>query len=170
MKAAFLTPMYLSVSWILTVSYQLFTDTAVKTIGVFVGSFWPSATTWMNANVSMIVFVYAFTWIFVLSSVIPSVLLGKERSVLIQYFVCLLLAFLAFSVQGLLSSYGGIPIQQLLTASAFLSNPVLAGIYLITPYLVMVAIDVRARRKRRSQEATIRLLSNSQEFQPNYKE
>jgi hypothetical protein len=98
------------------------------------------------------------------------VLLGKERSVLIQYFVCLLLAFLAFSVQGLLSSYGGIPIQQLLTASAFLSNPVLAGIYLITPYLVMVAIDVRARRKRRSQEATIRLLSNSQEFQPNYKE
>ena len=30
MKASLLTPLYLSFSWVLTVSYQLFTDTAVK--------------------------------------------------------------------------------------------------------------------------------------------
>jgi hypothetical protein len=88
----------------------------------------------------MIVFVYAFTWIFVLSSVIPSVLLGKERSILSQYFVCLVLAFLAFSIQDLLLAYGGVQIQRLFTSATFLNNPVLAVIYLIIPYLVMVGI------------------------------
>ncbi len=35
MRANLLAPLYLSVSWILTVSYQLFTETAVKSIANF---------------------------------------------------------------------------------------------------------------------------------------
>ncbi|MCW4047747.1 MAG: hypothetical protein NWE99_09360 [Candidatus Bathyarchaeota archaeon] len=161
MKTALLTPLYLSVSWVLTVSYQLFTDTAVRAVSVSIGSFWPAAAAWLNANMSMIVFIYAFTWIFVLSSVIPQALLGKERSVLIQYFVCLLLAFLAFSVQGLLLAYGGVQAQQLFSVATFLNHPALAVIYLIIPYLVMIGIDIHARRRRRSEEETTRLLSSS---------
>jgi hypothetical protein len=132
----------------LTVSYQLFTDTAVRTIAINVNSFWPAASAWMNSNIQMIVFVYAFSWIFVLSSVLPSVILGKERSVLIQYGVCLVLTFLAFSIQGV------IQIQQLFGEAIFLKNPIIAGIYLIVPYLIMVAIDVRSRSERRKREET----------------
>jgi hypothetical protein len=100
MKASLLTPMYLSFSWVLTVSYQIFTDTAVKSIATFISMSWPAAGTWLNANVETIVFIYAFTWIFVLSSVIPSVILGKERSVLLQYAVVLALTLIAFFYGG----------------------------------------------------------------------
>jgi hypothetical protein len=119
---------------------------------VFVGYVSPAAAAWVTANLDMIVFVYAFTWIFVLSSVIPSVLLGKERSVLVQYFVCLVLAFLAFSIQGFLVAYGGFQFQQLLAASVLLSNPIFAVFYLAVPYIMMIAIDVYARKQRKEKE------------------
>jgi hypothetical protein len=75
MKTGILAPLYLSFSWVLTVSYQLFTDTAVKAIATYINLFSPAAGAWLNSNIETIVFIYAFTWIFVLSSVIPSVLL-----------------------------------------------------------------------------------------------
>jgi hypothetical protein len=156
-----LTPLYLAVSWILTVSYQLFTNAAVSAIAFQLNFVSPSTASWINSNLETIVFVYAFTWIFVLSSAIPSVLLGKERSVLIQYFVCLVLALLAFSLQGILVTYGGTAVQQLLSNTTFLNNPIIAGFYLAIPYLVMVAIDLRSRRKRRTYEKTY--LENSSE-------
>jgi hypothetical protein len=112
----------------------------------------PAAATWLSANIDTVVFVYAFTWIFVLSSVIPAVLLGKSRGVLVQYVVCLVIAFLSLSVQGLLLTYGGFQSQQLFSSATFLNNPILAGFYLVIPYMVMVAIDVHSRRKRKEQE------------------
>jgi hypothetical protein len=121
---------------------------------VFISFLSPTAATWVAANIEMIVFVYAFTWIFVLSSVIPSVLLGKERSVLVQYFVCLVLAFLAFSIQGLLVTYGGLKVQQLFAASAVLSNPIFAVFYLAVPYIIMIALDVHARKQRKKKDET----------------
>jgi hypothetical protein len=90
-KASLLAPMYLSVSWVLTVSYQLFTETAVKSIATSVTSSWPAASGWLNANVDTLVFVYAFTWIFVLSSVIPSVYFGKTKKC--THSVCSCLGF-----------------------------------------------------------------------------
>lgn len=149
MRAAILTPLYLSVSWVLTVSYQLFTETAVKTLAFNVNFLSPTASTMLTSNIDMIVFIYAFTWIFVLSSVIPSLLLGKERSVLTQYFVCLILSFLAFTIQSILVTYGGGQVQQLFSVSTFLSNPILAVAYLAIPYIVMLGLDIRARKARK---------------------
>jgi hypothetical protein len=152
MRAALLTPLYISASWVLTVSYQLFTDTAVRTVAANVAMLSPAAATWISANIETIVFVYAFTWIFVLSSVIPTILLGKGKGVLVQYVVCLVIAFLALSVQSLLIAHGGAQIQQLFSSETFLNNPILAGLYLMIPYTVMIAIDAHARRKRKEQE------------------
>lgn len=149
MRAAILTPLYLSISWVLTVSYQLFTDTAVRTLALNINLLSPTAATWLTSNIDMIVFIYAFTWIFVLSSVIPSLLLGKERSVLAQYFVCLILAFLAFTIQNILVTYGGGQVQQLFSVSTFLNNPVLATFYLSIPYVVMLGLDIRSRKLRK---------------------
>jgi len=146
MKAAFVAPLYLSCSWILTVSYQLFTETAVKSIATYVNLLLPSSGAWLNSNIETIVFVYAFTWIFVLSSVIPSVILGKERSVLIQYIVVLTLTLLAFFMADILQIVGGIQIRELFNASSLLNNPILALVYLAVPYLFMIGLDIRSRK------------------------
>jgi hypothetical protein len=136
----------------LTVSYQLFTDTAVKAIAEYVSMWWPSSGTWLNSNIGTIVFVYAFTWIFVLSSVIPSAILGKERGVLIQYLVVLALTLLAFYMADLLQIAGAIQINDLFSTATFLKNPILAGFYLAVPYLLMIGLDVHSRRKQRGKK------------------
>jgi hypothetical protein len=138
--------MYLSFSWVLTVSYQLFTDTAVKSIATFIDMSWPAGGAWLNANVETIVFIYAFTWIFVLSSVIPSVILGKERSVLLQYAVVLALTLIAFFMADILQATAGIQISQIFEAAGILKNPILAGLYLAVPYLFMIGLDIRSRK------------------------
>jgi hypothetical protein len=141
--------MYLSISWVLTVSYQLFTDTAVRSVATYANFWLPSAGTWINSNVSTIVFIYAFTWIFVLSSVIPSVILGKERGVLIQYIVVLILTLLAFYMADILQIAAGIKINDLLESANILTNPALATFYLAVPYIVMFGLDIRSRRAGR---------------------
>jgi hypothetical protein len=139
-------PLYLSLSWVLTVSYQMFTNTAVKSIAAYADLWIPSAGTWINSNVETIVFIYAFTWIFVLSSVIPSAILGKERSVLMQYVVVLILTLLAFYMADILQIVGGIHVNDLLNAATFLTNPILAVVYLVVPYIFMIGLDIRSRR------------------------
>jgi hypothetical protein len=145
MKAGLMAPLYLSVSWVLTVSYQLFTDTAVRSIASYLSSWWPSAGAWLNANISTLVFVYAFTWIFVLSSVIPSVILGKERGVLIHYIVVLTLSMIAFFMPDMLQALGVIRIDQIFESASILQNPLLAFLYLAIPYLFMLGLDIRSR-------------------------
>jgi hypothetical protein len=147
MKAGLTVPLYLSFSWVLTVSYQLFTNAAVKTISDSVATVLPNTSLWLNTNIDTVVFIYAFTWIFVLSSVIPSAILGKQRSIITQYIVVLILTLIAFFIADILEAFTGVQIQQLFTAATFLMNPLLAGIYLAVPYLIMIGIDIRARKR-----------------------
>lgn len=142
-------PLYISVAWTLTLSYQLFTQTAVSTVISRLEMFWPALSVWLYSRLDMLIFIYAFAWVFLLSSVIPSVILGKERSVLVQFFVCLTLTFLAFIVEDTFAAYGGQPFEQFFSlGTILLYNPFFAGIYLLMPYVLMLMIDVRARRKR----------------------
>jgi hypothetical protein len=152
MKASLLTPMYLSFSWVLTVSYQLFTDTAVKSIATFIDLSWPAAGAWLNSNVETIIFIYAFTWIFVLSSVIPSVILGKERSILIQYAVVLALTLIAFFMADILQVVAGIQVTQIFEAANLFKNPIIAGAYLAVPYLFMIGFDIRSRKAQKGRK------------------
>jgi hypothetical protein len=164
MRVGLVAPLYLSVSWVLTVSYQLFTETAVNAIALSLGSVWPSAGAWLTTHVETLVFVYAFTWIFVLSSVLPSVILGRERSILIQYAVVLTLTLIAFFMPDILFAISGIQIQQLFNAAMFLNNPLLAGLYLAVPYLVMIFLDWRSRKARKKKEALTRAAETKREI------
>jgi hypothetical protein len=136
LKAGLAAPLYLSVSWVLTVSYQLLTDTAVKTVATQIGLVWPSAAIWINSNIQTITFIYAFTWIFVLTSVIPSALLGKERGVLIQYFVVLFLSLLALFIPDILFATFGIQLNEIIASSTITQNIVIALLYLSVPYFL----------------------------------
>jgi hypothetical protein len=153
-KAVFITPLYLSIAWTLMISYQLFTETAVTTLVTQIDTFLPLIGIWLASRVDMVVFVYAFAWTFVLSSVIPALLLGKERGVLVQFFVCLTLTFLTFVLLDVLQNYAGTSLAQLLSFAFIFSNPIIAGLYLAMPYIVMIGLDVRARRKNKAKKSS----------------
>ncbi|MDW8023240.1 MAG: hypothetical protein RMJ15_05850 [Nitrososphaerota archaeon] len=160
-KIAWGTPLYISVAWILMVSYQMFTHVAVTTLVSYINMFWPFLGTWLTSRVDMINFVFAFAWVFVLSSVIPSIMLGKERSVLIQFLVCLTLTFLAFIAYDVLKAYGGVPVERFLSLAVFLKNPFIAIVYLLIPYVLMFAVDAHARRKRKKERELLEMVTNA---------
>lgn len=151
-KAAVVTPLYVSVAWTLMVSYQLLTQTAVTTVTTYVDTFWPSVGTWLVSRMDMLIFIHAFAWVFLLSSAIPSVILGKGRGVLIQFFVCLTLTFSAFIVQDIITTYENRSIGQIFNLAVLFHNPFLALGYLSLPYLLMVGFDINSRRKQKKKE------------------
>ncbi len=173
-KAVFATPLYLSVAWTLMISYQLFTETAVTTLVTQFDTFVPSIGFWLASRVDMVVFVYAFAWTFVLSSVIPSLLLGKECGVLIQFFVCLTLTFLAFVLLDVMEIYAGTSLAQLLSFAFIFSNPILAVLYLSLPYFVMIGLDVRSRRRDKANNKSVDLtetyVDSEELMEQNYQE
>ena len=57
MNIGLTAPLYLSASWILTVSYQLLTVSAVGTIANSIAVLLPSTSVWLNANIETITFV-----------------------------------------------------------------------------------------------------------------
>ncbi len=151
-KAAILAPMYISVAWTLMVTYQFFTETAVSTIAIHISSMLPQLGVWISSRIDMVVFVHAFAWVFLLSSAIPSIILGKGRSVLVQFTVCLTVTFFAFVIQDILLTYGGGVLNQILSLTGLFQNPLLAVGYLSLPYLLMLGIDMRSRRKQKRRE------------------
>lgn len=160
-KIAWGTPLYVSVAWILMVSYQMFTQVAVTTLVEYINLLWPFVGAWLTLRVDMITFISAFAWVFVLSSLIPSVLLGKERSVLIQFLVCLTLTFLAFMAYDILKAYIGVPIERVLSLAVFLKNPFMALLYLIIPYVLMFAVDAHSRRKQKQEKEFLEMVTNT---------
>ena len=154
-KAALTAPIYISVAWSLIISYQLFTQTAVYSAVSFLDSILPAAGGIMLSRLEMIVFIHAFAWIFVLSSVIPSVILGKGRSVLLQFFICLTLTLVAVSIEDVLTLLvGTTAIHQVQTMSVWFRNPAIAGLYLSAPYVFMLYLDIRSRKTHQEAGAT----------------
>jgi hypothetical protein len=148
-KATILTPLYISIAWTLMTSYQLFTETTVTTVTIYIGTYLPTIGAWIASRLAMIVFIHSFAWIFLLSSVIPALLLGKERGVLVQFGLCLTLAFLAFVIQDAVATgLGNGALDQILGLAPLFRNPLLAAVYLLLPYLMMLGFDIRDKRKK----------------------
>ena len=129
-------------------SYQLFTETTVESVTRYITIFLPTIGSWMALRLDMIVFIHSFAWIFLLSSAIPSLILGKGRGVLVQFSVCLTLAFLAFVVQDVVTDQTSGTFNQILGITQLFQNPLLATAYLSIPYLLMVGFDIRSKRKK----------------------
>lgn len=137
------------------IGYQMFTQTAVTTVINLINISWPLAGSWLMSRVEMIIFVSAFAWVFVLSSAIPTVILGKERGVLVQFLICLALTFMAFIARDILEAYIGLSLDYVLSLAVWLKNPIIALLYLSLPYIIMVVIDIRAKRMRKEKAAKI---------------
>ena len=152
-KAALTAPLYISIAWSLIISYQVFTLTAVYSIVRFFSGVWPSVGAFIIPRISMVTFIHAFAWIFVLSSVIPVIILGKTRSVLLQFFLCLTVTLVAVSIEDILTHLmGTAPAAQMQSLSMWFQNPLVAGLYLSVPYVLMLYLDLRTRKKKPEQE------------------
>jgi hypothetical protein len=151
-KAALITPAYISFAWTLMISYQFFTETAVKTVINEILVQWPQIGGWLVNRIDTLVFIYAFSWVFVLSSVIPTLILGKERGMFIQFLVVLAVTVPVFIIQDVLATCTGLEVDQIFNLAVFLNNPLDAASFLFLPYIVIVLIDVFgwANKHRRS--------------------
>ena len=145
-KAVITTPVYFSFAWLLIMSYQLFTDIAVRTILRELYILWPSVGTWLIPNTGKLVFVYAFSWLFLLSSVIPSWLVGKKKGTFIQFIIVLLLTVSVSFFETLFNSLMGLEIDQVFSFIVYLNNPLDAATYLMLPYIIMLVLDITNRR------------------------
>jgi len=163
-KAVLITPLYLSIAWVLMVSYQIFTQTAVSTVVSVICPVLPVVGTWLLERMDIVVFVYSFAWVFVLSSIIPSLLLGKDRGVMVQFIVCLTLALTGIILIDVLNKVYDI---NLTSTEVLFSNPVtqlftnvfFAAFYLSLPYIFMIAIDYRGRKKSKQKETKVKELT-----------
>jgi hypothetical protein len=130
-------------------------------MGAQLGLLWPSATLWINSNIETITFIYAFTWIFVLSSVIPGAILGRERGVIAQYSVVLTLSLIAFFMPDIIFAALGFKIDDIVSSATLLQNPFVAVLYLSAPYLFMIGLDYYGRvTKSRKQKIESALKEN----------
>jgi hypothetical protein len=147
------------------VSYQIFTQTAVKTVVDNLVVYAPFVGLWLNSRIDMVVFVYAFAWVFVLSSIIPTLILGKERSVFVQFLVCLGLTLLGFVLIDVFKSAYGFDLSDpvVLLAHPYMqifSNIVFAVFYLSVPYVLMIVIDYRGKKKREQREEHVKKITD----------
>ncbi len=130
------------------ISYQLFTQTAVTTLVSTMNAFLPQIGGWLLSRLDMIIFIYAFAWVYLLSSVLPAVFLGKKCSVFVQFLVCLSLTFIAFVIQdGLIVLFEANTVDQILNLGIYFNNPLIAAGYLAIPYILMIGLDLQARKK-----------------------
>ena len=140
-KAVAITPIYFSFAWALLLSYQVFTETAVKTVLNELKLVWLDAGLFLSGKTELIVFVIAYSWIFLLSSVIPSLILGKKSGTLVQFLVVLFLTSSTLFIKDLISLYTGFDTSQIFSLVNYLSNPLFALTYLALPYVLMSFVD-----------------------------
>ena len=160
-KSAITTPVYLSFAWLLIMSYQLFTEAAVRTILRELIVLWPNVGVWLMPKTSTLVFVYAFSWLFLLSSAIPSLLLGEGKGMFIQFIVVLLLTVSASFFETVFISFIGFEIEQVLGFIVYLNNPLDAATYLMLPYIIMIGIDIAKRRNETRNSDNARVFSGT---------
>jgi len=151
-RAALTTPLYISSVWVLLITYQMFTRVAVINVVQSMGPFFPSIQEFLMPRIDRIEFMYSFAWIWVMTSLIPSLIL-KRKSALLQFVVVLALTFLAVEFESVLSFVvGGEFVEQIFRVAVWLGNPWLATLYLLSPFLVILSVDLYERRKKKLEE------------------
>ncbi len=146
------TSVYLAIAWVLMVSYQVFTQTALTTVVSSLNISFPFLGSLLNSRIDLVVFIYAFAWVFVLSAIIPILMFGKERRIFIQFLVCLALTLTGSVLFDVLKGYGlDLSDPNLILSNSYthlFSNVFFAVFYLSLPFIFMLAIDLRRSRKK----------------------
>jgi ABC-type enterochelin transport system permease subunit len=135
------------------VSYQAFTQTAVKTVASALDGPAPLIASWIDSSSAVTTFICGFAWMFVLSALAQALMFGRERRLSIQFLVSLALTAAGSAVLGLISILLGPNLADpaVLTGpfTAIFSNAAFAFFYLALPFIFMLVMDWRYMQKRR---------------------
>lgn len=147
-RAALTTPLYVSSIWVLLITYQMFTHVAVICVVQSLNQILPSAQALLMPRIDRIEFVYSFAWIWVMTSLIPSLIL-RRKSALLQFLIVLILTFLALEFESILSlTVGREVVRQIFAATFLLTNPILAALYLLSPFLIILVVDFYDKKRK----------------------
>lgn len=143
------TSVCLAVAWVLIVSYQIFTKTALTTIISFFQVSAPLIASWLNSNIAVGIFLFSFAWMFVLSSVITNFIVGRDKRIFIQFLVSLGLTAISSVLLGVVKNFGlNLSDPNLPHAySQLFGNAFFAFFYLSLPFIFMLAIDFHRSRR-----------------------
>ena len=151
-KSIALKAVYLVLAWVLMVSYQIFTQTALTTVTSFLGGSLPVLASWINSKADLTIFICSFAWMFVLSSLISIFMFGKERRLTIQFLVSLALTLTGSALLGLLHVVGLDLSNPSVLSQPFtllFGNVFFAFFYLALPFIFMVAVDLGLMKIRK---------------------
>jgi hypothetical protein len=143
---------YLVSAWILMVSYQIFTQTALTTVTFSLGGSIPALASLINSKADLTIFICSFAWMFVLSSLISTLMFGKERRLTVQFSVSLALTIAGSALLGFLHLVGlDLSNPSILSqpSTLFFSNVFFAFFYLALPFIFMVAVDLGLTKIRK---------------------
>jgi hypothetical protein len=152
-RAIWVTALCLLAAWVLMVSYQIFTKTALTTVASSLGGSVPLVAAWIYSGADLAVFIFGFAWMFLLSSIMSTLIFGKERRLSIQFLVSLALTLTGSALLGLVKTVGVDLSNPSMFASVFaglFGNAFFAFFYLALPFIFMLAIDLRVLTKRKS--------------------
>lgn len=143
---------YLVLAWVLMVSYQIFTQSALTTVTSSLGSSVPSLASLLSSKADLTIFICSFAWMFVLSALISIFMFGKERRLTIQFLVSLALTLTGSALLGLLN-VAGIELSNLSVLSQpftlLFGNVFFAFFYLSLPFVFMLAVDLGLMKIRK---------------------
>jgi hypothetical protein len=151
-RAIIVTAVYLIIAWVLMVSYQIFTQTALASVAVGLSGSVPLVASWLSSSSALAVFICGFAWMFVLSAVVSTLMFGRERRLSIQFLVSLVLTLAGSTLLGALGEMGldlSNPTVFSGSCTWLFGNAFFAGFYLALPFIFMLALDIRALRKRK---------------------
>jgi hypothetical protein len=143
---------YLILAWVLMVSYQIFTQTALTTVTFSLGGSIPALASLINSKADLTIFICSFAWMFVLSSLIAILMFGKEKKLTIQFIVSLALTLTGSALLGLLHITGLDLSNPNVLSQPFtllFSNVFFAFFYLALPFIFMVAVDLGLMKIRK---------------------
>jgi hypothetical protein len=143
---------YLVLAWVLMVSYQIFTQSALTTVTSSLGSAVPALGPLLSSNADLGVFICSFAWMFVLSALITIFMFGKERRLTIQFTVSLALTLTGSALLGLFNLAGLDLSNPTVLSQPFtllFGNVFFAFFYLALPFVFMVAVDLGLMKIRK---------------------
>jgi hypothetical protein len=151
-RSIVLKTVYLILAWVLMVSYQIFTQTALTTVTFSLSGTIPTLAAFINSKADMTIFICSFAWMFVLSALISILMFGRERRLTIQFIVSLALTLTGSALLGLLHLVGLDLTNPNVISQPFtqlFNNVLFAFFYLALPFIFMAAIDLGLMKIRK---------------------
>ena len=147
------TSILLVAAWVLMLSYQVFTKTALTTVALSLNGAVPYLASSLNSNIGIAVFICSFAWMFVLSTVISNLIFGKQRRIFIQFLIGLVLTLTASGLFDAAKWFGwDLSNPKTLLANRYaqvFNSAVFSALFLSLPFVFMIGLDLRAMMKSR---------------------